>query len=120
MLRGISLYLGLAIALIFIMNSPVAGKGGTTFKVTVLKNVLKLDPEEITIRPGDTVKWTNIDDRKHNLASLPGSGTSDALEIFTVMEPGAVYTHKFDAPGEYPYFCFIHNQMTGHITVAKK
>ena len=120
MLRGISLYLGLVITLIFIMNSPVTGQGGTVFEVSVLKNTLKLDPQEITITTGDTIKWTNIDNRKHNLASLPGSGTSDELEIFSVMEPGDVYSHKFSTPGEYPYFCFIHNQMTGHITVAKK
>ena len=118
--RKASLYLGLIITLIFLMNSPVTGQGETLHKITVLKDVLKLDPREITITAGDTVKWTNVDHRKHNLASLPGSGMGDDLEIFSVMEPGDVYSHKFNIPGEYPYFCFIHNQMTGHITVAKK
>ena len=120
MIRKASLYLGLVIALIFLMNSPVTGQGVTLHKITVLKDLLKLDPQEITITAGDTVKWTNTDKLKHNLASVPGSGLGDDLEIFSVMEPGDVYSHKFNVPGEYPYFCFIHNQMTGHITVAKK
>ena len=95
------------------------GEEGALHKVVVPRNVLKLVPEEISIKAGDTIKWVNSDSRKHNLASVPGSGTTDKLEIFSVMEPGDTFTHTFSESGEYPYFCFIHNQMTGHITVTE-
>ncbi|HEY4485207.1 MAG TPA: plastocyanin/azurin family copper-binding protein [Nitrospiria bacterium] len=94
--------------------------GEKTHEIVVVKNILKLDPEELAIHPGDSVKWRNTDSQKHNLASVPGSGPTDELEIFSLMEPGDVYSHTFKEPGEYPYFCFIHNQMTGKITVLAK
>jgi len=112
-------YLGVLIALTFLSVVPVKAEEGTVYEVTVIRNSFKLNPQDLTIKVGDTVKWTNTDERKHNLASIPGSGPGDELEIFSVMEPGAVYSHTFKVPGEYPYFCFIHNQMTGKITVEK-
>ncbi|MBI3994897.1 MAG: cupredoxin domain-containing protein [Nitrospirae bacterium] len=112
-------FMGILAALTFLQTASAKGEEGTVHEVTVIRNTFKLNPSEITIKAGDTIKWTNTDERKHNLASIPGSGSGDELEIFSVMEPGAVYTHAFKAPGEYPYFCFIHNQMTGKVTVEK-
>jgi plastocyanin len=116
------IFLGVTSVLVALTFLPVAsatGEEGTVHEVTVIRNSFKLNPQDLTIKVGDTVKWTNTDERKHNLASIPGSGPGDELEIFSVMEPGAVYSHTFKVPGEYPYFCFIHNQMTGKITVEK-
>ncbi len=104
---------------VFLFTFPAQGIAGQTHQVKVLRNTLKLDPKAITIKAGDTVEWSNPDSRKHNLASIPGSGLTDKLEIFSVMEPGDSFSHTFSAPGEYPYFCFIHNKMTGHITVTE-
>jgi plastocyanin len=99
-------------------KTPLAG-GASLHGIVVEENTLKLSPQKVTIFPGDTVRWQNKDNKKHFLASVPGSGTTDQLEIFSLMEPGNVYEHTFKAAGEYPYFCFIHNQMTGHITVTE-
>ena len=93
--------------------------GQSLFNVVVKENILKLIPKKITIGSGDTVRWQNKDHQKHFLASVPGSGPTDKLEIFSLMEPGDVFEHVFKVAGEYPYFCFIHNQMTGHITVTE-
>jgi len=105
--------------MLFLQSTPTVWAGGAVHQVNVIRNAFKLNPQNLTIPVGDTVTWTNTDERKHNLASIPGSGTTEELEIFSVMEPGAVYSHTFTTPGEYPYFCFIHNQMTGKITVTK-
>lgn len=102
-----------------LLTFPAQGNAEETHQVKIIRNALKLDPKVITIKAGDTVEWSNPDSRKHNLASVPGSGLTDKLEIFSVMEPGDVFSHTFSTPGEYPYFCFIHNQMTGHITVTE-
>lgn len=99
-------------------KTPLAG-GQSLFNVVVKEYVLKLVPKKISIQAGDTVHWQNQDHQKHFLASVPGSGPTDELEIFSLMEPGSVYEHVFKVAGEYPYFCFIHNQMTGHITVME-
>jgi plastocyanin len=34
------------------------------------------------------------------------------------ISPGAQYTHTFDAPGDYAYFCEIHPEMTGTMSVT--
>ena len=106
-------------------NPPSEASGTATVHEVAIKNI-KLHPDDITIKMNDTIRWTNNDDTRHNLASIPGSGPyvgkhreTDDLEIFSLMEPSFVFTHTFTAPGQYPYFCFIHNQMTGHITVVE-
>lgn len=119
MKRIVLSFLSVLAASTLLSASSVKGEEGAIHEVTVIRNTFKLNPQEISIKNGDTIKWTNTDERKHNLASIPGSGPGDELEIFSVMEPGAVYSHTFKTPGEYPYFCFIHNQMTGKITVEK-
>ena len=106
-------------AFILFPDSPAGGQESSVHEITVIRNQFKLNPQNLTIKAGDTIRWTNTDERKHNLASIPGSGLTDELEIFRLMVPGAVYTHMFKIPGEYPYFCFIHPQMTGKITVTK-
>lgn len=97
------------------------GEEARTYDVAILPNVFKFDPDKLTIKAGDTVRWHNKDERKHVLASIPGSGASDELEIFSdEFHSGTYYSHTFKEPGEYPYFCFIHNKMTGLITVVGK
>ena len=97
------------------------GEEPQTFDVSVLLNSYKFVPDKITIRVGDIVVWHNADERQHVMASVPGSGPTEDLEIFAEsFHPGTVYSHTFKEPGEYPYFCFIHNRMTGLITVHGK
>lgn len=97
------------------------GQEARFYDIVISPNIFKFDPEKITISVGDTVRWHNNDERNHVLASVPGSGQTDELEIFSdEFHPGTIYTHTFKVPGEYPYFCFIHNRMTGVITVIGK
>jgi plastocyanin len=106
---------------LFFAPTPLWGAEAQTYEVTILPNILKFDPDKITIKAGDTIRWHNKDERKHVLASVPGSGPTDDLEIFSdEFRPGTVYSHTFKDPGEYPYFCFIHNKMTGMITVLER
>ena len=100
------------------LSNPLPG-GQKLYEVVVLENTLKLTPPKITVQLGDTVRWTNQDSKKHFLASVPGSGKTAELEIFSLMDPGNIYEHTFKEAGVFPYFCFIHNQMTGRITVVR-
>lgn len=60
---------------------------------------------------GDTVAVTNSDNVGHTWTSTDGAFHSG------VLGSGETYTHTFDEPGTYPYFCQIHTEMSGTITI---
>jgi plastocyanin len=35
-----------------------------------------------------------------------------------VLDTGGQYSHRFDAPGMYTYYCSLHPRMTGRIVVG--
>ena len=103
-----------------------AWAGGVTV-VTIHEGTLRFEPEEITIHPGDRVRWVNEDDQTHFLA---GSVSTERLQtltrqsdlfVFKTLDPGKSYEKKLDLPpGTYYYYCGIHNKMWGIIHVVEK
>jgi len=92
-------------------------KGTTVHEVHIHKGADQFIPAVLKIRVGDTVTWINDDDRGHPIASIPGKGTNDR-ELFTPpIPPGKSWSHTFQKPGEYPYFCYIHYVMMGVVIV---
>jgi 3',5'-cyclic-AMP phosphodiesterase len=69
-------------------------------------------PATTTVKPGATVTWTNHDDVPHNIVSTEQRFKSPALDT------DGQFSHTFDAPGSYRYFCSLHPRMTGRIVVA--
>jgi plastocyanin len=70
------------------------------------------NPQVITITAGSTVRWTNT-------ASLtPHTTTSDPgdTEVWDseTLNPGDVFTHTFDTPGIYGYYCKFHGALSMH------
>ena len=77
------------------------------------------EPEEITVKVGDIVEWKNYDDAAHTVTSGgPDVGPTDLFDSGLAMA-GETYAIKFEAVGDYPYFCMIHPWQTGTITVTK-
>lgn len=76
-------------------------------------------PNRLTVTPGTTVTWTNEDQAPHTATSgTPddadaGSGF-DSPELHT----GESYSHTFDAPGTYVYFCRVHPNMRATVVVG--
>ena len=68
-------------------------------------------PKEVTVTPGSVVTWVNKGAQDHAAASDTGAWDSG------VMKPGAKFSHKFTAPGEFPYTCTMHAYMTGKVFV---
>jgi len=66
----------------------------------------------VTIAVGQRVLVTNDDPFSHTWTSADGVFDSGSLG------QGDEYTTTFDEPGEYPFFCRIHPEMSGIITVA--
>jgi nitrite reductase (NO-forming) len=78
-------------------------------------------PNILTIKPGNTVTWTNMDDNMHTVTSGKPN-TVNAGELFdsgltALIMPSKSFSHKFMHPGEFPYFCRVHPTMTGEVRV---
>jgi plastocyanin len=88
-------------------SAPAAG-GGTT-EVSIAG--FAFAPADLTVKAGDTVKWTNNDSVAHTVTSDTGAFESGSLA------PGASYSFTFKNAGAFPYHCAVHPSMTAKITV---
>ncbi len=79
--------------------------GGMT---TVEMANIAFQPKEITVSPGDIVRWENKDSVEH---TITGFG------IDVTVEPGGSFEHTFFEKGTHEYVCTIHPNMTGQVIV---
>ncbi|AKB32282.1 Copper binding protein, plastocyanin/azurin family [Methanosarcina siciliae HI350] len=67
------------------------------------------NPDSVTISPGDTVRWTNLDLFTHKVTGPDfSSGT---------LRDGDSYGFTFTREGTYRYYCSIHASMEGVVIV---
>ena len=78
--------------------------------VTVKIGNFMFGPQELTVKAGTTVTWTNEDDTPHMILS-PNNFRSEVLDV------RGTYAFTFTTPGTYKYFCFLHPHMTGTVVV---
>ena len=69
------------------------------------------NPQQITVKAGATVVWTNGDDIPHTVTSTTMAFRSQALDT------DDKFSFTFATPGKYDYFCSLHPHMTGTIVV---
>lgn len=79
-------------------------------KVTISN--YKYGPEDIKVKVGTTVTWTNNDAVRHNVASDDGKMPEGKL-----MAKGETYSYTFDKAGTFKYHCDPHPYMHGSVTV---
>ncbi len=70
-------------------------------------------PAAITVPLGTRVIWTNTGVAPHTVTARDQSFTSE------LMETGDTYARVFDAPGRFEYFCTLHPDMVGWVTVEE-
>jgi plastocyanin len=70
---------------------------------------LAFNPDQITVRAGDSVTWVNEDSDRHHLMG-DGFESSDLTN-------GATFTAEFPEPAQLAYHCTIHTYMEGRIVV---
>lgn len=75
----------------------------------VFMRQIAFDPPEITIHVGETVTWTNMDIVPHTATS----GNPEDADFGSVFQSALLgindsFTHTFDEPGEFIYFCETH------------
>ena len=74
-------------------------------------------PHEVTVNVGDEVTWSNNDSAAHTVTA--GSAAEGPSGVFdsSLFMAGTTFSHKFEAEGEFPYFCMVHPWMGGIVTV---
>src|ERR671919_216321 len=94
--------------------------GGTSVSIVPGSSSLTTDayqPNPVQVGVGDTVTWTNDDAQPHTVTSGEGA-TPDGTFDSSIMAPGATFEHTFTEAGEYPYFCLLHPNMVGTVSVS--
>ena len=69
------------------------------------------NPQQITVKAGDTVTWINHDDIPHTVTSKTMAFRSKAIDT------DDKFSFTFATPGTFAYFCSLHPHMTGTIVV---
>lgn len=63
--------------------------------------------------------WTNTDDALHTVTSDSGTGKNVGAEFDSgMMAAGKIFEYTFTTAGEYSYFCVIHSDIVGKVTVS--
>ena len=104
-------------ALLGVLVGPVLGaawhvRADDAPQITIKS--FKYGPKDITVTAGTTVTWVNKDNEPHTVVDKSGKFRSSALDT------DDSYTHTFNDPGTYQFFCTLHPQMTGTVTVTPK
>jgi plastocyanin len=95
---------------------PAAGGGGGGVKVS-LKNI-QFNPKDVTVKPGETITFTNDESIPHDVHKESGPGGDFASGPDGGLQQGDTFKLKLDKPGTYHYVCHIHAPgMAGTITV---
>jgi plastocyanin len=108
---------------------PQAGEAGipaNVAAVVLLTDELRYVPDTVRIRVGQAVLWRSVSSLIHTVTADPskaaraddvllpnGASPFDSGDI----KPNAVFSHTFDVPGEYRYFCTPH-ELGGMVAVV--
>jgi plastocyanin len=104
-------------------TGATGGQGGSsTTGVSIVSGSSSLttdaySPNPAQVSVGGTVTWTNDDSQPHT-ATSGENATPDMTFESGIMAPAATFSHTFAEAGEYPYFCLLHPNMVGTVSVS--
>ncbi len=101
----------LALALFLGCPSQQARAEGRVAEIGI--DQYKFIPAEITIKVGDSVRWTNREKRTSHSIFFSTEGLPESERLM----PEETWERKFSRPGVYPYTCGPHPEMKGAIRV---
>jgi plastocyanin len=103
------------------------GGGGAATSVSIVPGSSTLtdtafSPNPVEVSVGATVTWTNDDTQPHTVvsgANAQPSGEFDSSPNFNpLLAPKQTFEHTFTQAGEYPYYCALHPNMVGTVSVS--
>ncbi len=89
--------------------APAAAVRAEEHRVEVTER--KFKPAKIKVKKGDTVVWSNADERDHTVTADDGSFDSGNLRN------GKTFRRKFEKPGKFKYHCEYHPRMKATVVV---
>ncbi|HEV8626595.1 MAG TPA: plastocyanin/azurin family copper-binding protein [Acidimicrobiia bacterium] len=108
MTRPFHAAVSLVVAVAFLLPVVTSGPARASDHKNEIKG-LAFNPEQITVRAGDSVTWVNEDSDRHHLLG-EGFESKDLAN-------GATFTTEFPEPAQLAYHCTIHTYMEGRIVV---
>ena len=99
-----------AVSALLVGAAPATSASTATKTVQIKRTAFS--PSTVTIKTGDTVKWTNVDTQNHQVVSNNGSFVSP------ILGPGKSYSHRFDASGTYHYHDGLNATIKGTLKVT--
>jgi plastocyanin len=92
-------------------DQPADGAPSSEASVTLIDE--SFQPPAVEVAVGGTVTWKNIDgDDDHTVTADDGTFNSG------IMPAGTDFQVTFDSPGTFSYFCAIHPEMRGTVSVV--
>jgi plastocyanin len=90
-------------------EKTAAAASGDTARVSV--QGMRFGNGKVTVKAGTTVEWVMRDQMPHTVTSDSGAFDSGRLGA------GGTFSHTFDKPGTYTYYCQLHPNMRGTVVV---
>jgi plastocyanin len=112
----------LVITSFFISVTPAIAETYTV-KMGSDSGLLQFEPNTLSVKKGDTVKWVNNKMSPHNVVfdstKVAEASATKMSHKNLVFSAGESYETTFSEPGEYPYYCEPHRGagMAGKIIV---
>ena len=104
--------IGLLLLLGILSQGAIAGGD---VHLVIVKD-FKFSPQEVTVKPGDTIRWENHEKRQYHSVWFEALGEDEPEDY---LFPEDSYERSFDKPGVYPYRCGPHPEMLGSVTVVE-
>jgi plastocyanin len=77
------------------------------------------DPDELTVKLGTTVEWTNTGAVVHTVTVTDETAAATGVSFDSGDIPhGETFSYTFDSAGTFAYYCVYHPWMAGKIIVV--
>jgi plastocyanin len=100
-------------ALLFSAGFGLAQQATSASSSDVVIDDFAFTPQSLTVPAGTKVTWVNQDEEPHTVVSVDEAAAFKSPALDTKDR----FSHVFDKPGIYKYFCSIHSHMTGTVVV---
>jgi plastocyanin len=108
-------------------TGTTATSGGGGNSVSIVSGASSLtdtaySPNPLQVSVGTTVTWTNNDSQPHTVTSgsngQPDNKFNSSPNFTPLLNPGQTFSFTFTEAGEYPYYCMLHPNMVGTVSVS--
>jgi plastocyanin len=102
-------------------TSATGGGGGNSVEVSIPQGSSTLsegayDPNPVQVSAGGTVTWINDDAQPHTATSGENAAPDGKFDS-GILAARKSFSYTFAEAGEYPYYCMLHPNMVGTVSV---